>query len=228
MHVPYPLDNDPILRATLDSCPRRDAIWADRRKHSFWLNKVAESANLFKRLTNYSGRSINENNLRTILDISRAEHAQGFHVPEWVGEKWREMTDFEQWTFGYQYRGNDELARLVGGPFLSKIIEDMQNVRSHNHTKIPKMNIFTGHEHSILGLAAALGFIIDFSAVNSCVMVELYHHRTFGYIIELYYHTKGRFIASKVPGCGYSCLFDRFVKLTANRTSHDRKKECGL
>lgn len=229
VHVPNPVNNDPILRGTRNYCPKRDAIWAERKTHPIYRKKVADSAKLFKRLSKYSGMKIDEDTLWILLDVSRSEREQGFQVPKWIIENYLEIEEYLRWTTSYLEQGGDELARLVGGPLLSKIISDMSFVNHTNKvTHIPKMNIFSGHDHSIVAFAAALGVKIDPPDFGACIMVELYHNKVFGNTVELYYRNKGKFTPLKLTGCDYTCPVERFVNLTANRASHNREKECRL
>lgn len=227
-----PKDNDPLLRSADDSCPRRDAMLKKMRKKPVFVKRMADSEELFRIMTNKSGMEVNADNAWVISDCAFCERAQNLTVQKWIVDIFDQMADFTYWVFQYKYNGDgsDEVARLTGGPLLGTIVDNMVDSLTNTTTSdLYKMNIFSGHDSSLLALSAGLNVPIAKPLYGACIMLELYRTTAKGgYVVEMVYRNAGNLTQLKLKECPFSCPIDQFVRLTKNRVSRDRRKECGL
>ena len=93
-----------------------------------------------------------------------------------------------------------------------------------------KMNIFSGHDTSLLSLSAGLDIEISLPVFASCIMIELYHTTGTGYTVEIFYRndSSGNLQPLKLKNCDFSCPLNKFIASTQKRISKDRYKECGI
>lgn len=228
-----PKNEDPMLRSTDDLCPRRDELVSKKKSAPEYESKLSSSKDFLAKLSNYSGMHVTFNNLFYISDSMLAEKAQGWKQPEWINRLWDQILDLSDWIFinNYSARDDDEMGRLLGGALLQRITSDMKSLVLKKLTNkdliLPKMNIFSGHDTSVLSLAAGLDIKIERPVFASCIMVELYSQTNGTDLVEIYFRNNGTVTPLKLKHCNHSCPLDTFISLLANRISTDRSKECG-
>ena len=114
----------------------------------------------------------------------------------------------------------------------------------------PVMNIYSGHDTSLLALASALNVEIERPRFSSCIMLELHDNKQQQrqqqqqqqkqqqqqqkqqqqFHIEIYFRNNNtsQLKPLTVQGCTFKCPLDKFIKLSQNRVSVDRTTECGV
>lgn len=223
-----PKDSDVILRPDDIYCPRLKEKWQEKKESKEYKWKVQGHGKLFDLLSNYSGMEVTADNIGEITDTTICERTDGKSVPKWVDRLWNETISVANWFFVDKYRGDDELGRLLGGSFLWEINENMRKVSNNEDLKdLFKMNIFSGHDTSLLALSTALDVDIGVPHFSSCIMVELYYSND-NYFVEMFYRydQTNNLKKLKLKMCDYSCPLHDFIELTKHRTTRDVTKIC--
>jgi len=226
--------DDVMMRPNDVPCARLTQIWKEQKSDPEYIKMAVGHQQLLKELSQHAGMEVTPSNLAQITDSTIAEMSEGMSIPEWLRSRWWQTYKYSEWMFMFMYTGDDELGRLLGGTLLARINQNMQQWpkgSQHKDTKHSyKMNMFSGHDTTILSLAAALGISIEMPNFSACVMIELFsddagvnHH------VEMFYrnsHTD-EVTPLKLKKCGYECPLEDFLRLTSPRTTVDRSKLCG-
>lgn len=228
-----PIKEDALMMAYECNCPKRDAITKARKNAPIYKKKSAESAKLLKTLTKHAGMNVTMQNVWRVKDVITSLHFEGIQTPNWLTTSLcNEISDLDDWQISYEFYGNDEISRLYGGPLLRKFRNNMKHKAKENSYKLPtfKMQIYSGHDFTLLGLASALDIKID-KPINfaSCIMAELYRVESGEYEVEMYYRnedTASKPKQLKLKNCSVRCPLKKFLELTEKRSSKDRTKEC--
>lgn len=183
-------------------------------------------------------------NVWIVRDTNRVERFEGLDVPRWADIISMQVSELDDWYMKYHYYNkSNELSRLLGGSLLTKMTRDMMEMardyhldgnNRENNKHMYKMNIYSGHDKSLLGLSAALDVEIPLPInFGCCLMVELYHSEKNGYEVQMYLHNVDTGAADNpVPvtlkGCTFSCPLEKFVALNKNRLSKNRDEECKI
>jgi len=225
-----PEDEDEVLRAFQQPCPRRDKIQELKKKTLIYKKKVQESQKLVDFVSNKTGMSLDLDNFWKPVDTLISEKTKGFKLPDWATLHWEEIKALNDWTFLWQFTGNNELRRLVGGPLLRNIRSNMKMWSEGKRENLYSLNIFSGHDTSVLSLLSALEINVQTAPpFAACILVEMYS-RERDYYVEIRYRndSSGVSYPLKIPNCDFSCPLQDFLKFTEARTSVDRHRECGL
>lgn len=224
-----PMELDIILRPDDINCPRRNKILKEKKKDPIYRKKVKDSERLFAILSNLSGIHVSPFTINNIVDTTICEKTDGRPTPSWVKGIWNETLRLSNWFFLDRFRGSDELGTLLGGSFLWKINENMRNKRYvHNLDKLYKMNIYSGHDTSLLSLGTALDIDIEVPNFSGCIMIELYNDSKGGYLVEMFYRNdqSNNVKKIKLKNCQYSCPLEDFLVFTKQRTTNNLKRLC--
>lgn len=226
----FPKSEDVLLRpASSVPCPRLKQKWAAIRETDEFKKKLHETKSLLSILSNHSGMAVDFDNLYYVTDTIHCEVAEGLEIPKWIQPIWKEAAGLEDWMHVIHYSGDDEIGALLGGHLLWTMNDNMKRMTKHDEG-VHKMNIFSGHDTTLLALCAAFGFKCHLPAYAASIMVELYQSDSGEYTVEIHYRLDdtNRVVPLKINHCGYSCPLDKFVELTSKRTTGDRSKICGL
>merc|ERR1719204_994493 len=169
-------------------------------------------------------------NIYKITDCTVAELTEGLWVPEWMKIRWVQLYEYYKWLATFRWTGDDELGRLLGGTLLGQINNNIVQWKSTSHKDLPKMNIFSAHDSTLLSLSTSLDINIEFPNFSACIMIELHQDNDEKYSVEMYYrntHTD-EVIPLKLKKCEQKCPLEDFLRLTTPRTTQDRSKICGL
>ena len=238
-----PVDDDPLLRP-FTKCPRIQSndssigIWRGREVSDWYLKDLEKNQPLLNKINaiaQYYKDNIvlNYDNLWWIQDAIRSEEAEGWPLsPEWPKEIRDPMFVLADRIFGDRWKGDDEMARVTGGPLLARIIDHMKNWSSPNKKDkdgLFKFNLYSGHDQSLMALACALNVSIPIPLFGSSIMVELYQSPSIGWYVEVHFRNDKNFknfTKLQLKGCDFQCPLDKFIELNKNRVSRDRKAEC--
>ncbi|XP_065639365.1 lysosomal acid phosphatase isoform X3 [Hydra vulgaris] len=171
-----PFDSDPVLRPDETNCPRLKEILHQLTLKSEYIKKEHDNQNFLKVLSDYTGMKVDFTNIWIVDDVFKCEAAQGFSPPKWYKDIEMQLQDICSWVFLYQYKNaDDELGRLLGGTLLDWINTNMRNFKTkRSYDELYKLSIFSGHDSSILALAATFGLEMTALTFASCFMIEIY------------------------------------------------------
>ncbi len=221
-----------MLRSDTVPCARLQQRWAAKKTDVEYMKKEAENAELFDYLTKHAGRSVNAQTNDYVVDGSHCEMAEGMEIPKWLSKVWPETEAMWKWFYAYNFTGDDEMGRLLGGTFLGVINKNMRTYAYNGVGAVDlfKMNMFSAHDTTLLALGAALDVFVEMPNYSACIMIELYESNGEHYV-EMYYRNTftDEVIPLKLNNCGYhTCRLDDFIRLTKARTTDDRSKICGV
>jgi len=226
-----PTNQDPLLRPENTDCPVYDDLIAKMKADSAEYKETVEnSTDLLAYMRVHSGEpKLDINSQWTINDCVKAETTENLTQPPWIIARLKEIQDLSLYLFQFNYIGQegtaDLLGRLTGGTLLGKMIENMKSYVGEKPAH--KLNLFSGHDTSILSLSAALGIKIEeelpFSAM---AIVELYKDSSEKYYVTINYRHGTEVTPWKLADCDYKCPLDEFVLKTKNRVPTDRQAEC--
>jgi len=158
------------------------------------------------------------------------EKAENLTSPAWLLSRLDELIDISTWLALHSYfAGDDEVGRLLGGSFLNLIINNMKQMsEGTKSTDLFKMNMFSGHDSSILALATALDIDITYPTFAACIMIELYTDESNNYYVEMQYRNDsiGTLYPLELKECQLSCPLQAFISLTKNRVTDDVARDC--
>merc|ERR1712168_1062492 len=140
-------------------------------------------------------------------DAIIAEEAEHLQQPAWVNENRAKINSLGDLIYTYKYnKTNDELGRLLGGPLLGRITSDMAQLQHHlTDDQMPyKLNLYSGHDTSLLALAAGLDVHIDSPTFASCILIELYQTVGEGLVVEMCHRNSGTQTPVKLAQCEFS------------------------
>ena len=243
--------DDPLLRP-FTNCPRISSkdpevgIWRGREVSEWYLKDVRKNQPLLDKINAIARYdkmvpkvTLNYDNLWWIQDCMRSEEAEGFLPldPPWPKEIRDPMFVLADRIFGDRWKGDDEMARLTGGPILARMIDHMKRWTLIDGVKgdegankdLYKFNLYSGHDQSIMAVACALNVSIPIPLFASSIMIELYSSPTIGWYVEVNFrndYNYDNFTKLKLDGCDFQCPLDKFIELNKNRVSVDRRAEC--
>lgn len=226
-----PADEDAVLRPGDTVCPRLFKLEDDKKREPIYLQKQAQYNDFMKQLSNYTGMLVNFDNLWEIGDALVCEKVAGFKIPSWAQQNWKKLLEITKWVFLNQYKGSDELGRLLGGTLLGIMNDNMEKRKEGKYLDLlKKLYMFSGHDTSILSLTAALDIEMSVPTFASCMMVELYKDSGNNYFVEIHYRndSSGSTYLMKLKECDYQCPLAAFLSLTKNRVPTNREKECNF
>jgi len=227
-----PPDQDPLLRPDDTVCPRLYELFEEVYERASWKEKERQSKELIKLVAR--GTGLEDLDLKTFshpVDTLHCEMVGKLDVPDWAIENWKSIKQLEDWWFSERFSGSDEFGRLSGGALLGKINANMRSWIGGLKNDLYKMNIFSGHDTSILSLSAALNINLhQVPPFSTCIMIELYSVTNGSYFVEINYRndTSGVIYQLRLPNCTMSCPLDKFLAETKSRVPVDREKECNV
>lgn len=229
---------DDIFHALSVPCPRLSEIYVEKAQSREYKEMALKHKKLLKTVSRYSGLEVTLKNLNQVVDPIRCEIAEKLELPSWIHSVWDELSPLDNWIHHFFYSGNDETSRLLGGPLLGQMVENMKKLapgsvnqepqNNNGEEFIPKLNMWSGHDLTVLALSAALGVHIDFPVYATSIMLELYQSSDAEYFVEIAYRKdyKDSVEKLKLKGCDYSCPLKTFLQLTKGRTALNRSKFC--
>nr|XP_047143619.1 lysosomal acid phosphatase-like isoform X5 [Hydra vulgaris] len=217
-----------VLRPHETNCPRLKEILHQLTLKPEYIKKEHDNQNFLKDLSNYTGMKVDFTNIWKVDDVFECEAAQGFSPPKWYKDIEMQLLDICSWVFLYQYKNaDDELGRLLGGTLLDWINTNMRNFKTkRSYDEVYKISIFSGHDKSILALAATLDLEITVPTFASCFMIEMYEDNNGNFLVEMHFRndTSGNTFLFKLKDCDISCPLEQFLRLTSRRTT--TKQDC--
>ncbi|XP_057314124.1 prostatic acid phosphatase-like [Hydractinia symbiolongicarpus] len=227
-----PSDNDPVLRPDSTVCPALKKIWEAKEYEPEYLKKKKEYENLMAYVSHHSGWNVTFDNAWMVMDDFKSEKVQGFPTPGWAVPIYDDLQYITDWLFLNKYVGGKKLGRILGGTLLGIMNKGMLKFsKGKDLDKLHKLNMFSGHDTSILSLSTALDIHITESPYYaSCFMIELFTNRRGKYFVEMNFRndSSGSTYPAKLKGCRYRCPLKKFIKLTKPRIPSDRDKDCGI
>lgn len=226
-----PKGEDVLIDSDPWSCPRLLQLWKEERETAEYKNKVNHNLDLLKTVSDKSGMKVNAETLYEITDAVKCERAEGLKVPAWIDDIWDKVSAFDNWIFAFKFSGNtnDEIGKLLGGPLLATIIHDMNAAsKRQQNNDLYKLNLWSGHDNTVMGLCAALGLKCQQPPFGASIMVELYHSKKNGFTVEIGYRKDSSDVVEKwkLKDCEESCPLAKFLELSKARTTTERKTSC--
>ncbi|XP_065670526.1 lysosomal acid phosphatase isoform X4 [Hydra vulgaris] len=217
-----PNDQDSLLRSLRTPCPRLRELLTAQKKKVDYIKKEKENKMLLSLLSNYTGMTVNFKELWVVYDVLKCDIAQGFAFDSWLTPSlYDQIIKLGDWTFLNKFQGDEEFSRLVGGVLLYEIVSHMEKFAINRHYKdLYKMNIYSGHDTTILSLMAALNVDLSVPPFAASIMIELYQDVNNSLFVEIEYrNSTGNPFFLKLHDCDISCPLDHFLRLTQNRSS---------
>jgi len=228
-----PMKKDSILVTPGAFCPRLSEKYVQMKNMQYKeleRKKMEKHEDLPNYLTTHSGMNVSFGNMFLFTDVYLCEKAENLTSPAWLLSRLDELIDISTWFALHSYfAGDDEVGRLLGGSFLNLIINNMKQMsEGTKSTDLFKMNMFSGHDSSILALATALDIDITYPTFAACIMIELYTDESNNYYVEMQYRndSSGTLYPLELKECQFSCPLQAFKSLTKNRVTDDVAKDC--
>ncbi|KAG8196644.1 hypothetical protein JTE90_006554 [Oedothorax gibbosus] len=213
-------------------CPK---LKRDREKQyntSNYLSELEKHQDLLEALKQYGGLdSPGYYDIYQFQDAVFCEKYHGLIVPEWIEPYFDELKDLSDFIL-YQWSNTLAQQRLLSGPFLERILENMDNKISGKNDQL-KVHVYSAHDTNIATLLDALGVYQGQPPYTACVLIEL-HDTQDGPAVRLLYRnpTTMQDISSispvllKLQGCGEFCPLEHFRQLAQPIIPEDWNKEC--
>jgi len=219
-----------LLRPAEVDCPRIGQILEKMLKEPEFIQKVKESQELLDYMTKHSGQNVTLTNIFDVTDDLLCERAEGLKSAPWAMARFPEILNVSYWAFNYIYQGTDELGRLLGGSLLGTMVDNMKAFREEKTDSVHKLNIFSGHDTSVLAFTTALNVEFPIPEFSACILVEMKERNSSEYYVTIDYRNgygdNITYTQISLKGCEYECPLDDFIRITSKRIPTDRPNEC--
>lgn len=191
-----------------------------------------DNKQLFDELTKHTGMPIRTpDDVQSLYSTLRAESEYGLKLPAWTKPYYPDRL-LELTELSYIYNAyTDELKQIKAGPFLSKLITQFQQkVNGTLKPKALKINLYTGHDSSVVNALAGLNvWPRQFPTYGIMAIFELVRDKKTNQAgVQLYLRnsaTSGA-IPLTMPGCDHFCPLNKFVELAQSSIATDRVSLC--
>lgn len=217
---PVPIESEPLDKDTLllvrTECPRyhealEEALTSDPIK-----SEIDVYRPMMEELTKITGLNITTpDDIQSLYSTLRTEEEYGLRLPAWTREYYPYQL-FEVTTRSYLYNvWTDELKRLKGGPFVSKIVKEWQDKVSDTLKPAQrKIYMYTGHDSSVVNILSAFNVWEEqFPGYAIMSIFELLQDKTTGeYGVQLYLrNSTSSPTPLTIPGCDFFCPLDKVM-----------------
>ncbi|KAG8196643.1 hypothetical protein JTE90_006553 [Oedothorax gibbosus] len=222
---------DKYLSVNTD-CPKLYKEMEKQFSSSDFKSEYGKHNNMFDALKLYGGlNSTDSYEILSFYDAVLTEKYHGLIVPEWIEPYFDELKELSDFII-YQWTNTLAQQRLLSGPFLGKMLENMDNKISGKNDHL-KVHMYSAHGINVASLLNALGVYERNPPSAACVLIEL-HETQVGPAVRLLYlnSTTMQDIATispvllKLQGCGEFCPMEHFRHFVQPIIPDDWNKEC--
>ncbi|XP_050314820.1 testicular acid phosphatase homolog [Anthonomus grandis grandis] len=224
-YLPRNMDN---LIAMKSNCTQYDKEFLEVQNSTKVRNYNKEYQELYSYLTEHTGQIINSiGDIDTLYGILEIYQLTNLSLPYWVND-----TLMAQLSVIYAqnlaiYSETEYMMKMKGGVFLKTILDLMES--SVNQTKIvPKINVYAGHDITIVHVMRALKLIDVFKPeFGSSLIFELHDDS----VIKVFYWStwnEKEPIEQKLPNCKEPCTIENFKNGYDSVLPSNWAQECQL
>lgn len=187
---------------------------------------------MFNELSKITGLSIKTpDDVQSLYSTLRAESEFGLELPDWTKKYYpNRLLPLTEKSYIYNTY-TDELKKLKGGPFLSKMIGEWK-AKKEGTIKPSDRQIFlyAGHDSTIVNILAAIGVweqqLPGYGIMAIFELLEVTATGEWGVQIYLRNSATSGATPLVIPGCEHFCPLDKFIELTKKMISVDLKADC--
>lgn len=213
-------------------CPRYHEALDEVFKTAELQKVLAENAQMFKELTEYTGMPISTpDDVQSLYSTLRAEIEYGLSLPEWTANYYpKRLLELTEKSYLYNVH-TDELKMLKAGPFLGKLIAEWQGKRNEKIKPAQrKMFLYAGHDSTVVNILAAIGVwkqqLPVYGIMAIFELLEDVETKEWGVRISLRRSGEREATPLTIPGCDQFCPLDKFVEITRRLISSDFTRDC--
>lgn len=215
-------------------CPRYTEVCKEQINQTSMLLKENTKA-LLAYCEKYCGEKLkNLKDLGLIVDALKTEVADGLELPDWAtGIYDPALLELLDILMNVVVKTTEQ-KRLIIGPLLKQIIDNMVNKSKNQLTPDRKMFLYSGHDFTILGLLSSMlqtEDLIPQPDFGSSLAFELYKDTTNGHTVKVKYLKSFLDEDSEeivIPDCGKPCTIEKFQETLKYAIPVDWKEECHL
>lgn len=189
-----------------------------------------ENANLLEELTKHTGMPIKTpDDVQSLYGTLRAEMEYGLKLPKWTDNYFpQKLLNLTELSYIYNIY-TDEMKLLKAGPFIQKLVTEFEK-RRDGTLKDLKINLYTGHDSSVVNMLSALGvWEKQFPEYGIMALFEMVRDKKTGDLgVQLYLRnsaTSGA-IPLTIPGCEHFCPLAKFIEICQKVIPKDRAAAC--
>lgn len=219
------------------ACPRYDELYAQELNSPEVKEEEKINAAFYELMEQETGvKKENISAIWRVVDTLICEKAHNLTLPDWVNLPWNGRTvyaklmELKDWGFALLYKGM-ELSRLMGGPLLKEIIQNMNGVVTNN--QYYKMQMYSAHDSTVAAVTDAMSVYNQIAPpYATAVLVELhfnYNNNGQGYCVKIRFRNQTSTDPFTLihPDCKVECCpFAQFVTVTKNFVPVDWQAEC--
>ncbi|KAK0407127.1 hypothetical protein QR680_019015 [Steinernema hermaphroditum] len=221
-------------------CPRKEQLEKEREKNLVYQKYWSKQKEFLDNVSHLAGKNISaRRDLHDFLDTTYIEKLYNLTLPAWLTDElynrgWaikRDIEDYLLGSAGFGLKEDVELVRLQGGPLLTKIIENMKNLK---HGK--KYHAYSAHDITVFSLIRTLGANdailnhkeVDYAAV---LVMELWTFSEKYYVRLLYSASANHALKTytrAIKGCPNRtyCPLDTFIKRSKDYMVENPAEAC--
>ncbi|XP_046333016.2 prostatic acid phosphatase-like [Haliotis rufescens] len=210
-------------------CPTYDALVNQLPKTDYGKKLEKENQDLLDLIAKHAGYPPTLKSLMDFFDTIYIENYHNLTFPPWLRQNdlYKRFVALKDLKAEAKF-ATRPMARIIGGPFLGKIIKNFDDfVNFNNITR--KIDFFSGHQTNVNALLSVMGMFNQlYISYAGAVLMELHHNETEGYTVEFYFRndTNVEPYLLTVPGCVPSCPLSRLKVLTRDDIPDDPVASC--
>lgn len=191
-----------------------------------------QNANLFDELSEHTGMDIKTpDDVQSLYSTLRAESEYGLKLPKWTHAYYPDkLLNLTELSYIYNVY-TDELKQLKAGPFIQKLITEIENKR--DDTLKPndlKISLYAGHDSSVVNVLAGLNvWRKQFPTYGIMALFEMVRDKKTGELgVQMYLRnsTSSGAVPLIIPDCEHFCPLDKFIEFGKKVIPIDRETAC--
>ncbi|XP_038216551.1 prostatic acid phosphatase-like [Zerene cesonia] len=195
--------------------------------------RLGKYQSLMDYLTAYTGKKVKTyEDISSIYSVLKIESLYNLTLPTWTKTVYPDKLR-EPACYGFSIAtGTSLMARLMIGPLLQQILNNMQAVIANIPDHL-KFSIYSGHDFTIGNVLNGLGvFDGNCPEYTSTIFLELvYDNSSMEHFIRVSYRNSSEIVEPiilNLPHCSKLCPVKRFKKLYENILTVNWEKECDI
>lgn len=232
---PVPIESEPLDKDTLllvrTSCPRYHEALEQVLTSEPVKSEIDQYRSMMEELTVLTGMNISvPDDVQSLYSTLRTEEEYGLKLPEWTAAYYPDRM-FNVMTRSYMYNvWNDELKKLKGGPFVTKIVKEWREKAEESlKPEGRKIFVYTGHDSSVVNIMSSFN-VWDEQFPGYAVMgiFELLQDKATGeYGVQMYLKNSTDYATPlTIPGCDFFCPLDRVVESVQHLITPTNGADC--
>ncbi|XP_044765865.1 prostatic acid phosphatase [Coccinella septempunctata] len=224
--ISYKPRNEDNLIAAKQKCEKYDDSYAKLFTSAKYKKILEENAELFEYLTEHTG--INVDTIRKVEELYNTleiEELHNFTLPGWTEKVFPAKMKHLAVLSLASFTETDFMKKMKGGPFLKKILEDME-IASTN-ANFTKLFLYSGHDITLVNILRTLGFT-DILKPNFAAYFIVELHHTPSPEVKIYYNDCGwcKERELKLKNFEHSCTLKDFKEQFESLIPENWQKDC--